>query len=332
MLNKDIQLCAIGNAIVDIQFEATDKEIRELTFEKGTMTLVDAQKHEEIADKMNNRNKYFCSGGSAANSVIAFSSFGGKSAYKCLLGDDSNGKFYRDEMANLGLILSTENIPNKSTGVCYVLISPDTERTLATSLGANTLFSPKNINNEIIKRSEWLYLEGYKITEDSGYESLLYAISIAKKYDTKIALTFSDKFIVDFFKDRVDNILESVDLFFCNQLEAQSFTKTKSNDNAFKELKKLEKNFVMTEHDKGSRIFWNKKTYEIPAYDATPVDSTGAGDMYAGGFMYGLIHGKSLSRAGHLGSLAAARVVSQHGARLKESHTELKKQIFEEIN
>lgn len=328
MINKDIKLCGLGNAIVDFQFEVSDDEINELSLEKGTMTLVVDEAQENILNRMGNRTQYKSSGGSAANTVIAFSSFGGKAAYKSMIGEDSDGSFYSSEFNDLGIILDAKVDKNDHTGRCLVLISPDSERTMLTSLGATQNYNKDFISDTIIKRSEWLYIEGYKLTEDTGYEAALHACNVAKKYNTKVALTISDKFIIDLFRDRLEKIAEYADLIFCNEVEGTLFTQAVDSEDALDKLSKSYKNIAFTKGANGSHIVWNSKFYEIPAYEATPVDSTGAGDMYAGGFFYGLIYGESIERAGNLGSLAASRVVSQHGARLKESHTNLAKDIF----
>ncbi len=328
MINKDIKLCGLGNAIVDFQFEVSDEEIQELSLEKGTMTLVVDEAQEKILQRMGNRTQYKSSGGSAANTVIAFSSFGGKSAYKSMIGEDEDGNFYANEFNELGIIFDSKIDTDDYTGRCLVLISPDSERTMLTSLGATQNYNKDFISDKIIKRSEWLYIEGYKLTEDTGYEAALLACNVAKKYDTKIALTISDKFIIDLFRERLEKIAEYADLIFCNEVEGMLFTEAVDSADAIDKLSNKYKNIAFTKGAEGSHIIWDGNFYEVPAYNATPVDSTGAGDMYAGGFFYGLIYGESIERAGNLGSLAASRVVSQHGARLKESHTDLAKEIF----
>lgn len=328
MINKDIKLCGIGNALVDMQFEVSDKEISDLGLEKGTMTLVVDNVQEKVLKMMGNRTKYISSGGSAANTIIAFSSMGGKAAYKTMIGDDNDGAFYAEEFQNLGIILDAPIDENDHTGRCLVLITPDSERTMLTSLGATQNYKKDFISDELIKRSEWIYIEGYKLTDDIGYDAVLHACNVAKKYNTKIALTFSDKFIIDLFKGRLENIANLSDLIFCNEQEGMAFTNTKNSDNALSQLKKNFKNIAFTKGEKGSIIVWNDKQYEISTFKTVPVDSTGAGDMYAGGFFYGLIHNNSIELAGNLGSLAASKVVSQHGARLKTSHTDLVNVVF----
>ncbi|MER3329982.1 MAG: PfkB family carbohydrate kinase, partial [Candidatus Kapaibacterium sp.] len=160
MMNKDIKLCGIGNALVDMQFEVTEKEISDLGLEKGTMTLVVDDVQETVLKMMGNRTKYISSGGSAANTIIAFSSFGGKAAYKTMIGEDEDGVFYVDEFQDLGIILDAAIDDDDHTGRCLVLITPDSERTMLTSLGATQNYNKDFVSDDLIKRSEWLYIEG----------------------------------------------------------------------------------------------------------------------------------------------------------------------------
>lgn len=328
MMNKDIKLCGIGNALVDMQFEVTDKELSDLGLEKGTMTLVVDDVQEKVLKMMGNRTKYVSSGGSAANTIIAFSSFGGKAAYKTMIGEDEDGAFYVDDFQNLGIILDAPIDDNDHTGRCLVLITPDSERTMLTSLGATQNYKKDFVSDDLIKRSEWIYIEGYKLTDDIGYEAVLHACHIAKKYDTKIAVTFSDKFIIELFRERLEEIASLSDLIFCNQTEGMEFTKTNTPEKALASLEKSFKNIAFTKSENGSIISWEGEQYEIPPYKAKPVDSTGAGDMYAGGFFYGMIYGNSIEKAGNLASLSASKIVSQHGARLKSSHTKIYSKIY----
>jgi sugar/nucleoside kinase (ribokinase family) len=330
-MQKDIQLTGIGNALVDIEFEVNDAEISALNFSKGSMTLVDADTQLKILETLGDRTHYKCSGGSAANTIIAFSSFGGKSAYKTMLGMDEFGEFYSSEFRYLGIILDAAYTDLAPTGTCFVLISTDAERTMVTSLGATAMHSKIHINDEIIKRSEWIYIEGYKLTDPIGVEVVRHSIDIAKKYDTKIAVTFSDKFIVDVFRKDLDYVVENSDLVFCNEVEAMAYTNSSTRDEAIKNLFAMNKSIAMTLGSEGSIIKWEGETFSIPAYNAKAIDTTGAGDMFAGGFFYGITHFNDPLKAGHLASLASSRVVSQLGARLKESHTDLKNRILNEI-
>ncbi len=324
---KDIDLCGLGNGLVDLQYEMPDSDILELGLSKGEMRLVENIDQSGLLKKLEGKDKNICSGGSAANTVIAFTAFGGKAAYKTVLGADEFGYFYKKEFEELNIELISPFIEDEPTGTCIVLISTDSERTMNTSLGATSHFGKEHISEDFISRSRWIYLEGYKFTKDKSTEALFHSAELAKKHNTKIALTFSDVFITEAFKDNLTKIVNMSDLIFCNEAEAKSFTGEKEVANAFYKLCEMVPNVVVTLGGKGSMIMWEKDVYSIPGYPASPIDSTGAGDMFAAGFLYGIIKHHNPKFAGHLASLAGARVVSQLGARMKESHTALVEQI-----
>jgi hypothetical protein len=165
---KDIQLLGLGNGLVDLQYELSDVEFAKLGLRRGEMRLVGDDVQSEILKSLASKPMHRCSGGSAANTIIAFSQLGGKAAYKTVLGDDEFGRFYEQEFKKLGIVLNAQTIPQKATGTCAVLITPDSERTMHTSLAATALFTEANIDEELIKRSEWLYIEGYKFSNPSG--------------------------------------------------------------------------------------------------------------------------------------------------------------------
>jgi sugar/nucleoside kinase (ribokinase family) len=269
------------------------------------MTLVSEQEQEELLTKLSHTQPFRCSGGSVANSIIAFSALGGKAAHKTILGNDSFGNFYAQEFLDLGIKLDAEKVDSISTGTCAVLITEDAERTLFTSLGVNATYGKNNILPSTIEQSEWLYIEGYKFSEPSGVESINYAIEIAKNSNTKVALSFSDTFVVNFFRNDVQKVLENTDFLFCNETEAAAY----SNSDDF------EKNF--TQGKLGSRVKWYGETQSFDAVSVKAIDTTGAGDMYAGSLLYGLLNGLSVKQSGKLASFASAQIVAQMGARYK---------------
>lgn len=326
-MNKDIQLLGLGNGLVDLQFEVEDIDLEPLGLYKGQWLLVEADQQIAFLDKLSGRKHIRCSGGSAANTIIAFAKFGGKAAYKTLLGDDEFGRFYANEFNELGIVLKANHLITHPTGTCVVLITPDAERTMHVSLGATSLFSKDNLDDDLLRRSEWLYIEGYEFSTPNATEASLIALESALKHQTKIAVTFSDFAITEAFRDQLRIVAEKSDLIFCNEHEAVSFTQAEDIDGAYALMAEKYKNFAITLGHRGSRVHWEGKDYEIPAYQVRPLDTTGAGDMYAAGFLYEIISGGSPEKAGHLGSLASARVVSQFGARLAEDHKEILKKI-----
>lgn len=328
---KDLDLTGIGNALVDLQYEVTEAELAEMEFGKGTMTLVDLEKQGELTAKFEKRFKNKMSGGSAANTIIAFARTGGKAAYITRLGKDDLGDHYQKEFNYLGIELGAEKVADSLTGTCFVMITPDAERTLVTSLGANTSFNKDHIDEELIKRSKWFYIEGYKFSEETGAESINYAIELCKKYDTKIAVTFSDTFIIELFRDNLENTVKNADLIFCNNNEAKAYTKKETTEEAFEELAKTVPGVAYTNSEKGSIVFWEGKRYNIDPYPVKAIDATGAGDSYAGGFLYGIIKEEDPLLAGKLGSYIAAETVAHLGPRLLQDHRLMLEKIKAEM-
>lgn len=325
---KDLLLTGIGNALVDIEFNVSDVELNAFDVKKGTMTLTTASRQLEMISSLNHREQHRSSGGSVANSIIAFAQFGGSGAFCSLLGDDEFGRFYADEFQHLGIDLNANLVKGAQTGSCLVLITPDSERTLNTTLGINTEFSRSNINEQVIARSEWLYIEGYKLTEEGGADAIEVAAFYARRNGTNIAVSCSDTFIIDVFGDRLKSLLNSTDLLFCNDKEGRTLAGEEHVNDAYRSLVSRYKNVVFTQGEVGSRIKWDGRECDIPAYLIDVVDTTGAGDMYAGAFLYGVLHGHHPEQAGRLASYAASQVVGQYGARLKASHIEIRDSVL----
>jgi sugar/nucleoside kinase (ribokinase family) len=331
MQNKNLHVCGIGHALVDIEYTLDESQFESLGLKKGTMTLVSAEEQQAMIQKIAHHAPHRSSGGSAANTIIAIGQFGGRAAYKTILGDDAFGKFYASEFQELGIHLEAESIPGALTGTCLVLITPDAERTMLTNLGVNSTYNRDHLVEQTIAGSEWLYAEGYRLTEPGGAEAVKEAIEIARRNNTKIAFTFSDTFVVNVFRDRVQEITEFADLIFCNESEAMAFTEATDKLEAFKALQAQFPNIVMTLGANGALIKYAGNIHEIPAYQTRAIDTTGAGDMFAAGFLYGITHQYSTEKAGHLASYASSRIVAQYGARLKESPVELRNSILASI-
>lgn len=328
---KDIELCGLGNGLVDLQFIVSDEDLLEANLQKGAMVLIDVETRNNLLEKFSHKDYHKVSGGSAANTIISFAQLGGKGSYKTVLGNDDFGKFYANEFQELGIVLNTQHIDTTPTGICVVFITPDSERTLYTCLAATADFSSKNIDEDIIARSEWLYIEGYKFSEPHSTEAIFKAVEIAKKHNTKIAVTFSDTFVTELFKENLMKVVSASDLVFCNETEAKSFTGADDSNEAFDKLCKMSKNVAVTYGGNGSKILWNDEVYEIPAYKVTPVDTTGAGDSYAGAFFYGIIKTGSPVKAGHLASYISSQIVAQMGPRAKFDMKSACEKVLSEI-
>lgn len=312
---KDIELSGFGNGLIDILLNVEDSDLIKLNLTKGTMSLIDDDKSKEILNYYRDYKLKYMSGGSAANSIIAYAQLGGKAAYNTFLGDDKLGGFYADEFNVLGIQLNAGRTNSMQTGTCIVLITPDSERTMLTNLAATSLFNTENIKEDLIKKSEWIYIEGYHFSQQLSSDAVFKATELSKKHNTKISVTFSDTFITDVFRDNLMKVAENADLIFCNNVEAMNFAKTDSLDKAINFLDNLVPNYAITLGAEGSIIKWNGKIYNIKPYKANLVDTTGAGDMYAGTFLYSMIKGDSIEKAGSLASLASSKIVSQIGPR-----------------
>lgn len=326
---KNIQLTGIGNALVDIEYKVTEEELLGFGVNKGSMTLTDAARQHEMIAALGDRHAHRCSGGSAANTIIAFAQFGGKSAYSSILGADHYGEFYASEFRDMGIVLSADLVSGETTGSCLVLITPDSERTLNTTLAVNQHFCREHVREDIIRQSEWIYVEGYKLTDDNGVEAVDVALYYAKKHDTRVAVSCSDGFIVDVFGDTLRDVLKRTDLVFANEREATALANEEHAEDAYNKLSSDFSHVVVTNGALGSRVRWNGIEASVPAFAVEAVDATGAGDMYAGAFLYGVLHGHHPEHAARLASYASAQVVAQFGARLKASHIEVRDAVLD---
>lgn len=339
---KSIQLCAIGNGIVDIQHRVSEELFKNFDLPKGEMRLVEPSFQIDIIKKIYENTKNLspnkCSGGSATNTIDAFAQFGGTAAYLTAVGDDENGNFYYKELDDFSINYKKNVIPNTPTGVCLVLITPDGERTMLTSLAASKQFSSEHIDKELIAKAEWLYIEGYKFSETFGVEAISKSIEIAKEHKTKIAISASDLFVIDIFGEQLMQALKQADLLFCNENEANAIAKKinpKSNidsdncDKLIEIIRKSCKNIIITQGGSGSKVLFKGNIFDFEAFPTRVVDTTGAGDMFAGAFLFGMMNGGKLlasnelndiiNFSGKLASKASSIIVSQLGARYKGS-------------
>lgn len=313
---KDFQLCGLGNAIVDIFVEVSDAEMTELGFERGSMRLVELDEQRALLERFQKQDPRLVSGGSVANSVIAFSQLGGDAAFIGCVGDDRYGLFYKTEFDELDIDIGTPIIANSATGTCVALITPDAERTMRTCLAVSSHLSARHVDAERIANSDWLFVEGYLFANPLGQEAIRAALPIAKQHGTKIALTCSEAFIVNLFNGPFLEALLQADLLFCNETEACAVAKTAVAEDAFKRLKGHVPSVVVTAGAKGAYIRHKGAEVHVPAYPCEPKDLTGAGDMFAGTFLYGLTHDLPVEKAGKAASYLAMKVITQVGARL----------------
>lgn len=333
-MTKKYDLYAIGNALVDMEFEVHDDFFTKHGIDKGLMTLVDEERQNALLKALDGTPTKQQCGGSAANTVIANAQFGGKSFYSCKIANDPIGNFYFQNLHNNGVDSNLEHQKREEgiTGKCLVMVTPDAERTMNTFLGITSTLSKNEVDAEAIKNSKYMYMEGYLVASPTGLEAAVEARKIAKAHGVKTALTFSDVNMVKFFKAGLAEMIgDGIDLLFCNESEALAYTETSDIKVAREKLKEISKTFVITMGENGAIIFDGDTYIDIEPYPVQAIDSNGAGDMYAGSFLYGLTHGHSYASSGKLASLAASKVVSQYGPRLKwHEMQKIKAQVFGE--
>jgi len=310
----------LGNALVDMEFEINDQFLQDNGIDKGVMTLVDENQQHELIEQLDVFEGNKASGGSAANTLIAVSSMGGSSYYSCKVADDDLGHFYLDDLKTANVDCNMDGKHKGGiTGKCLVMVTPDAERTMHTFLGISSELSPYEISDAAIKNASYCYLEGYLTTSESGKAANIAAREIAETNNVKTALTFSDPFVVEHFREGfTETIGNGIDLLFCNEAEALSYTRKNSVNDAVEVIKTFAKTFAITLGSEGAAVYDGSTLISIDANPVKAVDTNGAGDLFAGAFMYGLTHGKNFEQAGILASKASSIIVSQFGPRLKQ--------------
>jgi sugar/nucleoside kinase (ribokinase family) len=314
---REFDVCGLGNAIVDIFLELSDAEFTELGFEKATMRLVESEEQKRLIERFQKLEPRLVSGGSVANSVIAVSQLGGSSSFIGCVGDDRYGLHYSAEFEELGIEMGAAVIVGETTGTCVCIITPDAERTMRTCLAVSSHLADRHVNAKVIAASEWLFIEGYVFANPAtGQSAIRESIRLARQSGVKVALTCSDAFVPNVFGDVFHEALKSADLLFCNSSESQAVTKTSSAEEAFARLKSIVPAAVVTDGAKGAFVRYGGAEHHVPAFPCEPVDLTGAGDMLAGAFLYGITHGVPADRAARAANYLAMKVITQVGARL----------------
>jgi len=313
----------IGNALVDMEFEVSDEFLAEQNIEKGLMTLIEEDHQHQLLKNLKDRFGLIkrAGGGSAANSIVAASQLGGKTFYACKVADDESGDFYMRDLHAAGVTTKLDQVKGDGvTGKCLVMVTPDAERTMNTFLGVTADFSDGELHLDDLKQSKYLYIEGYLVTSDVSRKAAIEARKIAAVNGVKTAFTFSDPAMVSYFKAGVGEIIgDGVDVLFCNEEEAQLYSGADNLDASIKALSKIANKIVLTQGSEGALVITDGKRTNIEASPVEAIDTNGAGDMFAGAFMYGLTQGFSDRDAGMLASETAARTVATFGARLEKA-------------
>ncbi|WP_088330495.1 adenosine kinase [Lacimicrobium sp. SS2-24] len=332
---SDYDVVALGNALVDKEFQVSEAFLKEQGIEKGVMTLIDRHTQlallENLYQHCDLRNR--AGGGSAVNSMVTAAQFGSKVFCCCKVGDDELGHFYQQDLAAAGVDNRLEEQATKGdTGRCVVMITPDTERTMCTFLGVTTDFSVDELHEQPVQKAQYLYIEGHLVYSDTAVEAILKAKRLARDANVKIALTFSDPAVVKYARDNLEKVIgdDGVDLLFCNKDEVLDYAGNQDLDTGIKKLREIANLIVVTHGKHGARIYNGSEDYlPVAPYKVKAVDATGAGDTFAGAFLHGITQGMSLSRAGDLASRAASECVASFGPRLSST---LQQDILSEFN
>lgn len=319
----------IGNALVDKEFLVDDSFFAENGIEKGFMTLIEEHEQNQLLEHLHLRYglRKRAGGGSAANTLYALSQFGGQAFYSCKVANDETGDYYVSELGNHNIETNlSHDREDGITGRCLVMVTPDAERTMLTHLGISQDVSRAEIRSEAVGQAEYVYIEGYLVTSDTARDAAIALKSQAEAAGVKTAFTFSDPSMIEYFRSGVDEVLgdNGVDLLFCNEKEALAWAGESDLAAASRKIETIARQFVITLGARGARVYDGENYIDVAATPVRAIDTNGAGDMFAGAFLYGITHGYSMHAAATLASMAAGTIVCHIGPRLTpEQHREV---------
>ena len=313
-MSSSASIVTIGNAIVDIISKADDQFIIDQGMEKSAMNLIDGDRASQLYDAIGPAMEV--SGGSAANTAVGIASFGGSAGFIGKISDDLLGKVFTHDISAAGVSFPPVYDADHPTACSFIVVTPDTERTMNTFLGACITLNADDMNEELIANADWAYLEGYLFDAPAGPGCYQRVADIARANNTKVALSLSDAWCVDRHHDALTNfIADHADLVFGNEDELLSLFPG-DFDAALKQLPSLVEEAAITRGAGGSMAVTSAEIVEVPADQAVKVvDTTGAGDLYASGYLFGRQRGESLERSAQLATIAASEVISHIGAR-----------------
>jgi sugar/nucleoside kinase (ribokinase family) len=327
MTSAKYDVLGIGNAIFDILVQTDEGFLGRHGMTKGGMALIDEARATSIYGDMGPATEM--SGGSAANTIVGVANLGARAAYVGKVRDDQIGRLYTHDIRAAGVAFETRPAPDgPATGCCYILVTPDGERTMNTYLGAAQELMPDDIDAAQVAASAMIYLEGYLWDPKNAKDAFVKASTIAHDAGRQVALTLSDSFCVDRYRGEFLDLMRAgtVDLVFANEAELHSLYQTSDFDAALTQMRRDTKLGVVTRSEKGCVVASKDGVIAVPAFPIRAiVDTTGAGDLFAAGFLFGLVRGAGHENAGRLGALAAAEVIQHIGARPQVSLKELAK-------
>ena len=313
---KTFQVVGIGNAMVDVISHASEEALARLGVQKGIMQLIDMPRAVQLYGSIGPAEEV--SGGSAANTIAGVARLGGRTAYVGKVKDDQLGAIFAHDLRAQGAVYETPLAPRtaeQETGRCIILVTPDGERSMNTYLGVTEFLTPADIDEAQIAQAEWIYLEGYRFDGPESHEAFAKAIAAAKAAGGRVSLTLSDPFCVERHRDAFRKMIrEDVDLLFANRAELMSMYKCDFPD-AMRAAAAEVSIVAATESEKGAHVLWDGQHRHVPAVPTRIVDATGAGDLFAGAFLWGMTEGYGLETCGRMGCVAASEIISHIGAR-----------------
>jgi sugar/nucleoside kinase (ribokinase family) len=328
-------LYAIGNALVDSEYEVSEALLQALGVAKRHMTLIDAPRRAELLAGLQGLHARRTGGGSAGNTVVALAQLGGKGFYSCRVADDELGAFYHHDLQHNGVAsnLSSARFPEGQTGICMVMVTPDAERSMSTFLGATADIDHSSLQPHAIEKSKVYYMEGYLSASPTGLDAALQGRKIARAAGVELASTLSDMTMIQYCRPGLEAMLgepgDGLDYLFCNEEEARVWCGSEDLPTIVSALQHRARVVCLTRSAKGCVVIEGERQTEVPAARVKAIDTNGAGDMFAGAFLYAVTRGHTHAQAAWLANQAAGRVVSTYGNRLDAAAVSQVKRDFE---
>ena len=316
-MNKTF-ICGIGNALVDSEYKVTDKELLKLNLKKGCMELNDRDNHSKLSNEL--REKYgivkMMPGGSVANSLYTLAQFGQNVTFTGRVSKDNIGATFEESLKFVGMQSAIKQVDKGITGECIVLITPDHERTMYTYLGVSSDLSIEDISKEAIMKSEYLLIEGYLVTSDETNNVAKYCLDIANENNIKKIITLSDPNVVNFFKKNMMELInKKFDIIFCNEQEAYNISSSDSIDAAVKFLSRFSDEIIITSGSDGAYVYHDNNLSHVSCDKVTPVDLTGAGDMFLAAYLLSKTKSKSISESLKFANKCSGKIIQKYGAK-----------------
>jgi sugar/nucleoside kinase (ribokinase family) len=326
---KEYNVVGLGNGLVDILVRVDEPIFNSLGLKRGSSEMVAGEAQKDLLDSTNQTESVLASGGSVANSMIAIAQLGGKAAFLTSLGNDKYGQHFTEEFSQFGIKLPNQLRAAEMTGTVAILITPEGERTMRFHLGAAQRFGADSISAKEIENSQWLFIEGYLFSNSpQAVDGVQKAVQVAKAAGTKVALTLSEPWVLEHFGTPIRALLPQVDLLFANEAESCFLSGGKNAADSFKKLQTLVPNVVVTAGAHGVYVRYDHQDFHTPAFECAPVDLTGAGDMLAGAFLFGVTNGFSAQQSARGGCYLSRQIITQIGPRLAKGTREFWEQAL----